>query len=1089
MKIKKAIALMIGLVLIVSLALPGTLAVSTDQSAANSTLTLADATEPSTTEATEAPTEGTEATEGTDPTTVSTEPEVTVPTEKTEPTETTAETEAPSFDVQAVYDQLMVCTTVEEMDAILDALTEEQFAQFTEEMIANIKAHYAELAPAADPGWIPAVNVTDVAPLLPPVSGLPALRAYSATAPYADDTSDTEGMHLSKTATVNDDGTYTIRLEAYATGESITTVVEEEIPTDIVLVLDQSGSMEKCIGCGKDINRSGQTHTVPKYSEVSADQINTRNRYYIKDGSSYSEVKYCDGDHYFSDNKHAAGWVLASLNDYSDAHKNSTIYKPETTTFYNRTTYNEACTSRLNALKSAVTQFANSVAQKTAGKDGTIGTTDDVQHRIAMVGFACGDYYNNQNYNYMNTEVFVGGSGNKYGSNAEAVYDSAFQEMWTSTGKNNISASISALDADGGTLTDLGIEMANGIFKANPVETGKRNRVMIVFTDGEPGWRGFDNTTANSAIKNAYATKNTYGATVYTVGIFSGADGSNPGTLDGETDPNKFMHFVSSNYPNATGMRNTGAVNDKLSGDDTYYLSAGDSDALSSIFQKISDNIRDDSVKTSLDANAVIKDIVSPYFSVPANAEQITVKTAVCNGKDNGKLTFGAETDSDLTATISGDTVSVTGFNFKDKWCGSETAANGTITYHGEKLIIEFKVTRKADFLGGNDVYTNDSAGVYPDSKTERPILEFEKPTVNVPIKDVTVEAKDKNVYLLGSVTADQLKNDATVKVGDVELNLGETNYGLEPWQTEYVNITVTVKDEDGKVISDNLDNLTDDTTYTVEVTVAPNTAGTSTTEKGDAATPKSGVNNPAAKINVFKPELTFKDSTAYYGESVPANNNYSGNKVGSETWKHGNTASTDAGVTMLGTKPTLDISYTPNESKLEGGKYTKQDVPVKATVKIGTEDVNAYTTFVHQDCDPACGWENPATPGDPAFLIHIKSCTLTITKTGRETIDENQSFMFDVTDLDGKPITRVVIAMVDNSTSKSVTIKGLKVGEYTVTEVTDWSWRYEPATRSQLVTLTADKTGDTVTFNNIREQKQWLGGDAYEPNIFKKSN
>ena len=176
MKIKKAIALMIGLVLIVSLALPGTLAVSADQSAATGTLTLAGGTvssvpeekEASTTEGTEAPTtegteasttegteasttEGTEAsTEGTDQTTAPTETEPSAPTEVTEPTQTTlpTEPETPSFDPQTVYDQLMACTTVEEMDAILDTLTEEQFAQFTEEMLEDIKAHYAELAPA-----------------------------------------------------------------------------------------------------------------------------------------------------------------------------------------------------------------------------------------------------------------------------------------------------------------------------------------------------------------------------------------------------------------------------------------------------------------------------------------------------------------------------------------------------------------------------------------------------------------------------------------------------------------------------------------------------------------------------------------------------------------------------------------------------------------------------------------------------------------------------------------------------------------------------------------------------------------------------
>ena len=50
-------------------------------------------------------------------------------------------------------------------------------------------------------------------------------------------------MVVNKKATPNDDGTYTITLEAFATGEKITSEIKKDIPTDIILVLDQSGSM------------------------------------------------------------------------------------------------------------------------------------------------------------------------------------------------------------------------------------------------------------------------------------------------------------------------------------------------------------------------------------------------------------------------------------------------------------------------------------------------------------------------------------------------------------------------------------------------------------------------------------------------------------------------------------------------------------------------------------------------------------------------------------------------------------------------------------------------------------------------------
>ena len=62
------------------------------------------------------------------------------------------------------------------------------------------------------------------------------------TVAYA--TADDKGMEISKTATATKDGSYTITLEAYATGEKFISEVTEDVPTDIILVLDQSGSMD-----------------------------------------------------------------------------------------------------------------------------------------------------------------------------------------------------------------------------------------------------------------------------------------------------------------------------------------------------------------------------------------------------------------------------------------------------------------------------------------------------------------------------------------------------------------------------------------------------------------------------------------------------------------------------------------------------------------------------------------------------------------------------------------------------------------------------------------------------------------------------
>lgn len=958
------------------------------------------------------------------------------------------------------------------------------------------------------------------------------------TRAYADNEPDS-GMKISKTATANADGSYTIMLEAFATGSTVITEQKTDIPTDIVLVIDQSGSMNDPIG--------GYTYTAYRtggynsrnyhndeyyplrhnggsenlwhklnnneYIAVSVEQkmaytaisgwsnrkyYDNQNSLYCLVSGEYKSVAVMREGHLFSADEY---WytmdgqqILYTTGDssipnfgqyaplYQSVKKYTYSYtlngvttvieesfgdgsSPDTQ-FYRRDYSSSAGGTRLNALKNAATTFANAVAAKAAGADGDISTpADNVNHRIAVVGFASGQYYNDTNYNYGNTEVFVGSNQYKYGSAAQGQYGNAFQDMNTSTGVGNVSASIGTLSADGGTLTNLGLEMGNGIFGANPIAEGeKRNRVVIVFSDGVPGWSGYDSNTANSAITQAETAKNTYGATVYSIGIFPGADATSAGNQNGnETEKaNWFMQQVSSN--NGTPQS------------PSYYLSAADAGTLNSIFQQISDQIETGGTTSTLTSDAVVKDIISPQFTLPAGttAANITVETYACTGKNanddytwsNNNSTMGA------TASISGDQVNVTGFNFSENYVGTVTE-NGNTTYRGHKLVISFKVQPKAGFLGGNEVYTNTSAGIYENNTAENPLLTFDRPTVNVPIQDVTVTAKDKNVYLKGEVTAEQLKNGATVKVGGVALDLSKASdttkpWGLEPWQTEYVDITVTVKDKDGNAIpADGLKALTDDTTYTIKVTVTPKTTG-STGSAGTPATEKFGENTPAANIYVFKPELTFKDSTAYYGETVPANNDYSSNYVAnSEKWKNGGKYSTDDGVQMIGTKPTLDITYMPDESKLEGGKYTKQDVPVSATVKIGTENVNEHTTFVHQDCTTACGWENPATPGTPAFLIHIQTCTLSITKQGGA---DNESYVFDVLK-DGEKYSEVTVW--GNSTE---TLVELPIGTYTISENAGWSWRYS-ANNGGSAALTAQNPTGSITCVNTKNNNQWLNG------------
>lgn len=980
---------------------------------------------------------------------------------------------------------------------------------------------------------------------------VPGTRAYAESDPD-------NGMKISKTATANSDGSYTITLEAFATGSKTTTVQEKDIPTDIILVLDQSGSMADDIGQvqytaytgnntqnknnygrrhnggsanlwhklkdgsfvsvsvtlqqtitynkitkGRNDN-SGSEHTNywenrnNLYTYVNGEikkVVYTRERdsglqnwnckYALEDGtilnqnnkgSRYSPTFQNTDDGYLylavaNENQNVYTYTYTDTNGTTQTIGTSTGANTRfTPAFYQRSTTTSGGGSRLNALKSAANAFASAVATKAAGEDGDITTTaDNIDHRIAVVGYADTDW----DYGY-NTGVFIGSTLNRYENNAAGVYSTALQDMSTTNGKSNVAASLNALQASGATRTDYGLIMAKGILDANPVPTGEtHNRVVIVFTDGSPtDYNGFQKNVANSAISTANAIK-AGGTTVYSIGIFSGADASTAGK---EPDKDYEGSGWSANYTEAEMSAACNWFMQKVSSNNgtprtpSYYLSAGDSASLNNIFQQISDQIETGGSETTLGSETVVKDIISPYFTLPTGtmASGIQIDTYDCTGKDGNTYTWSRTSGGNggASATVNGDQVSVTGFNFSENWCGTETDAQGNTTVRGKKLVISFEVSPKSGFLGGNDVITNANAGIYENGSAQTPVMTFEQPKVNVPIEDVTVTATDKNVYLKGEVTADQLKDGAEISVGDVKLDLSKATdadkpYGLDPWQTEYVDITVTVKDKDGNVISDKLDNLTDDTTYTVEVTVAPKTVGTSTPAKGDAATAKTGVNDPAANIYVFKPELTFRDSTAYYGETVPTNNDYSSNRVGTEKWMHDGTEAVPS--EMLGTKPMLDISYAPDESKLKNGKYTKQDVPVSATVKIGTENVNEHTTFVHQDCTG----KTCTLPEGYHFWIHIQTCTLSITKQGGA---DNESYVFDVFK-DGEKYSEVTVW--GNGTE---TLVELPIGTYTISENTGWSWRHS-ANNGGSAALTAQNPTGRITCVNTKNNNQWLNG------------
>ena len=988
----------------------------------------------------------------------------------------------------------------------------------------------------------PTVNFTDVAPFLPPVSGAVPRRSPARAAGDANTGSDNgnNGMAVNKTSVYNEDtGAYDITLEAYATGSKIISTVTSDVPTDVILVLDQSGSMgdnfstttsDSWVSYGKRTNDANYNNrmngrkkkdrnlyyklsdsgyaevlmdrskagTVPKYTEYNGDNAacyGSRDTLYTEVNDQHVEVEvsvsYTAGTlTYTYTYTIPDGPTVTETSRELWGHPPFPIYKEEDVTEYAYTYYynvngtrTDIGTStgadtvfetelyqkipsgtkitRLEALKNAAATFANAVEEKAKGADGALGTEDDISHRIAVVGFASKSGYGD------NTELLsIAGSnsgsvGVAYHNITDQNLKDVLQEVDTSAGQTMVSTAIDALAASGATRTDLGLDMAQRILSANPVQPNeKRNRVVIVFTDGAPtSSDGFETGVADKAITYAGTIKTT-GATVYTIGIFAGADATSAGTepkrdLGQNSNSmnsacNWFMQQVSSN----NGTPRT----------PSYYLSAADAGSLSNIFQQISDNIETGGSSSTLTEESVVRDIISPQFTLPAGStvSDITLETYACTGKDGDTYAWRQnDTAMGATATIDGNSVSVTGFDFSENYVGTVTN-NASVTYRGHKLVIRFSVKPQPSFLGGNNVPTNAGAGVYENKDSETPVREFPQPTVNVPIQPVTVAAQDYNVYLLGGLTASQLQSDSTVQVGSISLDLTKATdsdhpYGLEPWQTAYVDITVSITGPDGSPVTD-LAQLRADTSYAVSVTVSPKTEPQADSS-GTPAAKQSG--SATGKVNVFKPTLTYKDGTVYYGDTFDRAT-LPGYRT-STSWFHNGTDA--ATVSMTGAEPKLNSAYSYDTTLLTGIVNTKQDIPVKATISIGDTNITADTAFLHTNCAGET-WSH--TSGAPAFLLHVRTCALTVTKTGGA---DGEPYVFNVY-RNGDLYTQVTVVG-----SSSVSLYELPVGKYTIAEDTGWSWRYDATYMPDGCALTAGHNSGSSTCTNTLKNDRWLNG------------
>lgn len=489
----------------------------------------------------------------------------------------------------------------------------------------------------------------------------------------------TPGLELRK---VYNPSTGLLTLEAYATGSTTTTTSTE--PVDIILVLDVSGSMDK---------------DIVSYTYTPVYKINKNGTYFYQDANGqYQQAYYCSDCSNWHTEEHYDHWIFGSYHG-------GTRLTPKTsadstgTQFYTRT---QSTTKKIDALRSAVNGFIDSVAAKSA--DSQIAIVKFAGDKTDIVGndtYVEEDFFNTYTYNY-----------------SQIVRDLTTVDAM---GAGTLKTAVNALRAAGATAADYGMQHAQTIVTG--AANDGRKKIVVMFTDGEPNHEnGFDNSVANDAISASRAMKdNGNGATVYTIGCFGGTPGSNV------TD---YMNYVSSNYPNATSMTNAGT---KTS--DNFYKTVGSTADLDAIFQEISQTAG--GATLTLGSQTVLKDVVSEYFDLPENAsDRITAQSYSCTALDTDGAPIWNETPDQGTnyaVNIDGKTISVTGFDYSENWVGKDVNTN--IVHPGKKLVVTIPIVDNGTGMGEVPTNGTDSA-VY--DKDGSPVCSFAQPTAYFPYFTVT---------------------------------------------------------------------------------------------------------------------------------------------------------------------------------------------------------------------------------------------------------------------------------------------------------------------------------------------------------------
>lgn len=629
----------------------------------------------------------------------------------------------------------------------------------------------------------------------------------------------------------NSDGTYTLTLETWATGSSA--IVQRSIPADIVLILDVSSSMGARRGSETAVLTSRQLSyqdVVDGYDPAKPDAPNylraknapcykynkNTGRYVFTAGQSRGSryqlfglerngryylywIHTSDGIYFLDENGNDVGPALRTdPNDDHLSNYNISSVVPPPMAAYSESpsapivtipaaqngdyhySYIWTGSSRTRDLFEAVSSFIGKINENDYLTPEGTPRPQRLGNRLSIITF----------------------SGKRYGYyNSDTDFCSSRVISPLTTMSDEYAASLQDdlknYYLDSGTLPTHAFNHDNNGATAQfelPGRAGKTvnedyTRTVVFFTDGSPDGTGSDATSNwNTAISGAYLCKYRYKATVYSVALLSeGEADPNPAPVEIDPDDTEediqekikarqkkidtywFMHYTSSNFPNAMNLTTPGAGGSA----DAGYTTIADNETinLSRIFNSIAEAAG--GASTSAGTSTQVRDVISSSFKLPIDTSTMTdqqiqawadanVKVYTSEIASNGRSWKTRVELADAQKSIStvpetgAPQISVTNFDFtlddqydehgftiqgqEGNWIGERHPdGNASHTYYaGKKLIIEFKIVAIDNATGGNNTQTNaQGSGVYiyhPDEDTYDSVNNFTVPITNIPI-------------------------------------------------------------------------------------------------------------------------------------------------------------------------------------------------------------------------------------------------------------------------------------------------------------------------------------------------------------------